>query len=147
MWPLLGQHEVRGAILPAPEDLELRDVIASYQRALAEGDVETIVGTFEPDGYFRGPAGGAHFHSGTEFPDKCAVLKLCEIILNDDEPNVRYDAAEALTAIGDETAIPALEYVKEHDVGTDYEGRPVSDMAECTIQGIYKRSRGKVDNP
>ena len=66
MRPLLGRHEVREAILPAREDLELRDVIATYQQALAEGDVETIVGTFEPDGYFREPAGGAHFHSGTE---------------------------------------------------------------------------------
>lgn len=66
MWPLLGHHEIRRAILPARHDLTLSDVIITYQKALAEGDVETIVGTFEPDGYFREPAGGPHFYRGME---------------------------------------------------------------------------------
>ena len=66
MWPLLGHHEIRNAILPARHDLTLSGVIITYQKALAEGDVETIVGTFEPDGYFREPAGGSHFYRGIE---------------------------------------------------------------------------------
>lgn len=66
MWPLLGHHEIRSAILPALHDLTLSGVSITYQKALAEGDVETIVGTFEPDGYFREPAGGPHFYRGKE---------------------------------------------------------------------------------
>jgi len=66
MWPLLGHHEIRSAILSARHDLTLTGTIMTYQRALAEGDVETIVGTFEPDGYFREPAGGSHFYRGVE---------------------------------------------------------------------------------
>jgi hypothetical protein len=66
MWPLIGGHEVRRAILPEGKGEQLSDVIALYQKALAEGDVAAIVGTFEPDGYFREPAGGPHVHRGTE---------------------------------------------------------------------------------
>jgi hypothetical protein len=66
MWPLIGEHRVREAILPADKHIELGDVIARYQRALAEGDVEAIVSTFEPDGYFREPAGSQYVYRGTE---------------------------------------------------------------------------------
>jgi hypothetical protein len=66
MWPLIGTHEVRRAILPAGKAEQLSDVIAIYQEALAEGDLAAIVGTFEPDGYFREPAGGPHVHRGTK---------------------------------------------------------------------------------
>jgi hypothetical protein len=76
MWPLIGAHEIRGAILPEREDLELKDVIAKYQKALAEGDVAAIVETFEPDGYFREPAGGPHFHRG-----KAQVAEFMTMIL------------------------------------------------------------------
>ena len=34
--------------------------MAVYQRALATGDVDEIVATFEPDGYAREPAGGEY---------------------------------------------------------------------------------------
>src|ERR671921_290392 len=41
-------------------------VIRVYQRALAEGDLEGIVATFEPEGYAREPSGAAYLHRGTE---------------------------------------------------------------------------------
>ena len=41
-----------------------------YQRALAEGDLEGIVGTFEPDGHAREPSGEAYLHRGAEGPRK-----------------------------------------------------------------------------
>lgn len=66
MWPLLGRHQVRRAILPPDETLALTDVVARYQGALASGDIDGIVGTFEPDGYFREPAGGEYVYRGTE---------------------------------------------------------------------------------
>src|SRR5919107_1745810 len=37
-----------------------------YQRALAEGDLEGIVVTFEADGYAREPSGAAYLHRGIE---------------------------------------------------------------------------------
>ena len=40
--------------------------MAEYQRALAAGDVDAIVATFEPDGYAREPSGGEHTHRGPD---------------------------------------------------------------------------------
>jgi len=36
--------------------------VGDHQRALAAGDVDTIVAAFEPDGYAREPAGGRRVH-------------------------------------------------------------------------------------
>jgi hypothetical protein len=51
-------------VLQRDPDLCASDVVAEYQRALAAGDVDGIVATFEPDGYAREPAGGRHVHRG-----------------------------------------------------------------------------------
>jgi hypothetical protein len=40
--------------------------VASYQRALAAGDVDAIVAAFEPDGYAREPAGGQYIYRGAD---------------------------------------------------------------------------------
>jgi hypothetical protein len=66
MWPLTGEHAVRPPLLPADPKLHAQGVVGDYQRALAEGDLESIVGTFEPDGYAREPSGGACVHRGAE---------------------------------------------------------------------------------
>jgi SnoaL-like protein len=66
MWPLTGEHAVRPPLLPADPELHARGVVGDYQRALAEGDLGSIVGTFEPDGYAREPSGGAYVHRGAE---------------------------------------------------------------------------------
>jgi hypothetical protein len=66
LWPLIGEHKVRPAILPLDESIALHDTVARYQQALKTGDVEAIVATFEPDGYFREPAGGENVYRGTE---------------------------------------------------------------------------------
>jgi hypothetical protein len=66
MWPLTGEHAVRPPLLPADLKLHAEGVVGDYQRALAEGDLEGIVGTFEPDGYAREPSGGAYLHRGAE---------------------------------------------------------------------------------
>ena len=52
----------------AREDPAVResDVVGDYQRALAAGDAEAIVRTFEPDGCFREPAGDAFRVCGTD---------------------------------------------------------------------------------
>jgi SnoaL-like domain len=40
------------------------DVVGRYQAALDAGDVDAVVSTFAPDGYFRGPFGPDHAHRG-----------------------------------------------------------------------------------
>jgi hypothetical protein len=66
MWPLTGEHRVRSPLLPADPELHAEGSPGDYQRALAEGDLEAIVGIFEPDGYAREPSGGAYLHRGEE---------------------------------------------------------------------------------
>ena len=61
-WPLTGRHAIRPPMLQPDPELRESDVVATYQRALATGDVEDIVATFEPDGYAREPAGGEFVH-------------------------------------------------------------------------------------
>jgi SnoaL-like domain len=62
-WPVDEQRHVRPPILP-PADAHPGDVAGRYQAALAAGDAEAVVGTFEPDGYFRGPFGPHYTHRG-----------------------------------------------------------------------------------
>jgi SnoaL-like domain len=63
-WPLYGRHEIRPPVLePAPADPG--DVCGRYHAALAAGDAERIVRTFEPDGYVRDASGPDYEHRGT----------------------------------------------------------------------------------
>ena len=66
MWPLTGSHNLRSPLLPEDPTLHAQGSPGDYQRALAEGDLEDIVRTFEPDGYAREPSGGAYLHRGVE---------------------------------------------------------------------------------
>jgi hypothetical protein len=65
-WPLTGRHANRPPLLQPDPDLHEPDVVGEYQRALAVGDVEAILATFEPDGWMREPAGDVYVHRGTE---------------------------------------------------------------------------------
>ncbi len=62
--PIFGGHHIRPPILK-PGAAHPGDVVGRYQTALAAGDTEAIVDTFEPDGYFREPSGPQHTHRGT----------------------------------------------------------------------------------
>jgi ketosteroid isomerase-like protein len=62
-WPILGTHHVRPAILEAGA-AHPGDVVGRYHAALDAGDVEAVVGTFSPDGYFREPVGPHAIHRG-----------------------------------------------------------------------------------
>jgi hypothetical protein len=63
-WPLDEQRHVRPPIL-GPGLARPGDVVGRYQAALAAGDTEAVVSTFETDGYFRGPFGPNYTHRGT----------------------------------------------------------------------------------
>jgi SnoaL-like domain len=65
-WPLTGEHRVRPPLLPADPGLHAEGTPGTYQRALAEGDLEGIVASFEPEGYAREPSGAAYLHRGIE---------------------------------------------------------------------------------
>jgi hypothetical protein len=65
-WPLTGRHVNRPPLLQPDPELRESDVVADYQRALAAGDVDAILATFEPDAYAREPAGGEHIHRGPD---------------------------------------------------------------------------------
>jgi SnoaL-like domain len=63
-WALTGRHVNRPPLLQPDPQLRESDVVGEYQRALAAGDAEAIVKTFEADGYAREPAGGDYVHEG-----------------------------------------------------------------------------------
>ncbi len=63
-WPLDERRHVRPPILK-PGDIHPGDVVGRYQAALAAGDTEAVVSTFEPDGCFRGSFGPEHVRRGT----------------------------------------------------------------------------------
>ena len=63
-WPVDGHRHLRAPILEvAPK--HPGGVVGRYQAALAAGDVDAIVGTFESDGYLREPIGPHALHRGT----------------------------------------------------------------------------------
>jgi hypothetical protein len=64
--PLTGRHANRPPVLQPDPELREPDVIGAYQRALAAGDLDAIVASFELDGYAREPAGGDYVHAGPE---------------------------------------------------------------------------------
>lgn len=63
--PYDGQRSVRPPLLQ-PGDQQPADVIGRYQTALRAGDLDGIVRTFQPDGYFRGPVGADALRRGTD---------------------------------------------------------------------------------
>ncbi len=65
-WALTGRHANRPPVLQPDPQLRAPDVVADYQRALAAGDVDTIVALFEPDGCAREPGGDAYTHRGAD---------------------------------------------------------------------------------
>jgi hypothetical protein len=63
-WPVDGRRHLRPPVLE-PSPAHPGDVVGRYHAALAAGDAEAIVSTFEPDGYYREPIGPHSAHRGT----------------------------------------------------------------------------------
>jgi limonene-1,2-epoxide hydrolase len=61
--PVDGQHHVRNPILKPGADRP-PDVVGSYLAALDAGDLDALVNTFTPDGYYREPIGPHATHRG-----------------------------------------------------------------------------------
>ena len=63
-WPLTGTHVVREPLLPVDVRAHASDIVGEYVDALAAGDAERVVATYEADGYFREPSGSRYRHEG-----------------------------------------------------------------------------------
>ena len=63
-WPLTGGHANRPPLLQPDGSVRESGAIGDYQRALADGDVEAVVATFEPEATVREPAGEPYVHRG-----------------------------------------------------------------------------------
>ncbi len=63
-WPVDGRRHIRPPILP-PGNADPGDVVGRYQAALGAGEVDALVGAFEPGGYYREPIGPHLTHRGT----------------------------------------------------------------------------------
>jgi hypothetical protein len=66
LWPLIEGHRVRPPLLRRDPDLHVPDVIGDYQRALAAGDLEGVLATYEDDATVREPAGGRYVYRGKQ---------------------------------------------------------------------------------
>jgi len=75
----------------------------------------------------------------SKFRDSRAIDKLCSVLFEGTDSNMRYVAAESLAEIGDSTAISALEYAQNNDIGEDFEGFPVAEMARDSLIKIINR--------
>jgi hypothetical protein len=67
IWAVTGRHLHRPPLLQRNPDLRAEGVVAEYQRALAAGDVDAVIATFEPNGYAREPAGREFVHRGRDY--------------------------------------------------------------------------------
>jgi limonene-1,2-epoxide hydrolase len=63
--PVDGRRHVRPPILKAGRERP-SDVVGRYHAALEDGDVDAIVDTFAPDGYYREPIGPHRTHRGAD---------------------------------------------------------------------------------
>ena len=66
MWPITGGLRVREPLLPPDPNIVVPDVVGEYQRALAAGDLEAMMATYEEDAYAREPSGGEYVYRGKE---------------------------------------------------------------------------------
>jgi ketosteroid isomerase-like protein len=90
-WPVDGQRHIRPPVLK-PGQAHPGDVVGRYHAALEAGDVEAIVSTFSPDGYFREPVGKHSVHRGTaelrSFFSRCfssgGGIRLEDCVVTDD---------------------------------------------------------------
>jgi HEAT repeat protein len=75
------------------------------------------------------------------YPDPQIIPNLIHMLEQDDNPTVRFMAADLLCEFGDERALTALSQAAENDTGEDYEGRAVADAAREAIVSIRERMR------
>jgi hypothetical protein len=58
--PIRGTHTVRAPLLPQDDEVGVPPPVAAHLDALARGDLDAVVGSFEATGSVRDPAGAMH---------------------------------------------------------------------------------------
>lgn len=62
--------------------------------------------------------------------------KLCNIALNSEDSDIRFNAIESLWKIGNISCLPTLKHIIKHDDGIDYEGRPIKQFAQKVLNDL-----------
>jgi len=75
------------------------------------------------------------------FPDPQVIPTLIYLLEQDENPTVRFMAADLLCEFGDERALESLSFAADNDLGKDYEGRTVADAAREAIASIRERMK------
>ena len=98
-WPVEGHRHLRPPILDARAHAP-DDVVGRYQKAQEGGDIDGILETFQPQGYFREPIGSQAWHRGTDelrvffleyFRSGIPKFELCEITDDGERCAVEYN--------------------------------------------------------
>jgi HEAT repeat protein len=71
--------------------------------------------------------------------DVRATEAVTNLMLSDPDGTIRYIAAATLGFIGGQEALPILQWVTNHDDGTDWEGRPIAWKAAEAAEAIQRR--------
>jgi hypothetical protein len=61
--PIRGTHTVRAPLLPQNDEVAVPPPVAAHLEALARGDLEAIVESFQPGGFVRDSSGATHARS------------------------------------------------------------------------------------
>ena len=65
-WPVKGHHLNRPPLLQPDPELRPPDIVVAFGSALAAGDLDSILATFEEDGSLREPAGDPYLYTGPD---------------------------------------------------------------------------------
>lgn len=85
----------------------------------------------------------AYCRAFARFYDSRATKKLQQLLLECEDPDIRFVAVETLGEIGDSGVIEALEYAQKNDNGTDFEGFRIADVASEALTKIRDRINPK----
>ena len=78
LWPLTGGHEVRHPLLARDPTLTMPDVVGDYQRALAAGNLDGILASYEDGAVVREPAGGEYAYTGKDALRRIYTLQFAD---------------------------------------------------------------------
>jgi ketosteroid isomerase-like protein len=65
-WMTRGMHTIRDPLLTPRADLDEPEIVQRYMKALAAGDLETVLSLFADYGYVREPSGSEFKHVGRD---------------------------------------------------------------------------------
>lgn len=71
---------------------------------------------------------------------------LVHVLTQSTDESARYFAGEDLEVWGDRSALPALFHAEQHDMGCDYEERPIRSIARKAIRAIQARHPASEDS-